>query len=219
MDTPKHVSKGTASELEKACGHERVGKKARSTSRTQWETDQLWNVFQVLRTSQLFLSEHVDDIKTVAKTEKLGHVWKVLRKEIDLEDSTLLLNQVFFAPKREAESDHHAVQAKTDLFRRITTTKVTNGKQDTHTQISLIRSLRGVTAWKHTPKHVSKGTASLLARGCSTEQQSWHPSVLKLFSIACTWPDLGDLIYFGRSTCWHNQSPKGSNVGATYWRE
>ena len=41
-----------------------------------------------------------------------------MRKDIDLEDPTFLLNQVCcFFTQREAEVDHETVQSKTDLFR------------------------------------------------------------------------------------------------------
>ena len=63
------------------------------------------------------LSQFVDDMKDG---------WKetgVLRKEIDLE------SDAFAEQVREAEVDHHAVQATADLFRIITTTDVTDKKQ------------------------------------------------------------------------------------------
>ena len=58
----------------------------------------------------------------------LGPMWTNLRKDIDLEDPTFLLNQVCWGfTQREAEVDHETVQSKADLYRRITTAEVTNG--------------------------------------------------------------------------------------------
>ena len=70
----------------------------------------------------------------------------IVRKDIDLGDTTFLLNQVFCGCiPRESEVDHHIVQAKPDLFRRITTTEVTVEKK-AQVQISLNGSQRG---WNH----------------------------------------------------------------------
>ena len=72
------------------------------------------------------------------------NLWKFLRKEIDPEDPTPLLNQLHLGcTQREAEVDHHAVQAKAHLFRRFTTTAA-------FTSLSADQ-MRGVTTWNHTP--------------------------------------------------------------------
>ena len=44
----------------------------------------------------------------------------------------------------------------------------------------------------------------------STVQDSWHQLVHRVFCNACTWPEVEDLMYFGRSTCWPEQSPTGT---------
>ena len=69
------------------------------------------------------------DIKNVGQEEHVGPIWRDLRQEIDLEVPSYLLNQVFLGcSQQEAEVDHHAVQAKADRFRRLTTTSVTDEK-------------------------------------------------------------------------------------------
>ena len=92
----------------------------------------------------------------------------------------------------------------------------------------------GVTTWKNTPKHVSKCTdrelagksvsALMLAETpCMVHhqflpqvffqkivQEKWHQFVLGSDERACVRPELEHVIYFGRSTCWHDQSPNGT---------
>ena len=43
--------------------------------------------------------------------------------------------------------------------------------------------------------------------------------VLRSRNIACIWPDLEDLIYGGRPTCWHGQSPSGTKLVANDWHD
>ena len=86
----------------------------------------------------------------VRKNEMWDLCGKIQRKEVDLEDPTPLLNEIFFGcTQREAEVDHHAVQAKADLFRRITSTEVTDEKKET--------TSRPITAWSYdTERHAEK---------------------------------------------------------------
>ena len=57
----------------------------------------------------------------------MGLMWTILRKDDDLEEPTPSWNQVYVGfTQGEAEVDNHVVQANVDLFRRITTTEVTN---------------------------------------------------------------------------------------------
>ena len=60
------------------------------------------------------------------------NVWNILRKDIDLEDPTSLLTKVCLGwSQRSSEVDREAFQSKAVLFRRITTTEVTEEKQST----------------------------------------------------------------------------------------
>ena len=73
----------------------------------------------------------------VGKKHTLGPVWESLRQDIDLEDPTPLLIRVYLGcTQREAEVDHAAVQAETNLSRRLTTDKVTNEMRITRKNIS-----------------------------------------------------------------------------------
>ena len=81
----------------------------------------------------------------VVEKENAGPMWKMLRKAIDLADSTPLLIRVYVGCiQRDAEVDHRAVQAEADLFRRNTTTEVTSEKQNQQ-QIPRKQSPRAAT--------------------------------------------------------------------------
>ena len=62
-----------------------------------WEKIQIGNVFFVHREKGLFLSVYVDDIKLAGKKQNLDPMWKVLNKEVDLEEPTSFLDHVFLA--------------------------------------------------------------------------------------------------------------------------
>ena len=88
--------------------------------------------------------------------------------------------------------------------------------RQTETQTFLKRSKLEVVIWKCTPTNVSKGTVTLQGKAYGHESRrkhrawmviSFHPMVLtfgrelgrcvlRSFYNACTWPALGDLIYF-----------------------
>ena len=79
------------------------------------------------------------------RQRKLGLMWKSLRKDVDLEYPTTWLDQVFVGcTQRETEVHQHAVQAKADLFGRITTTQVTSEER---TEVTI--SSQSITAWSH----------------------------------------------------------------------
>ena len=75
----------------------------------------------------------------VGKTEKIG-------TDVDiLEYPTPRVDQVFMGcTQRETEVHQHAVQAKADLFGRITTTQVTSEEQNRSNNFS-----QSITAWSH----------------------------------------------------------------------
>ena len=136
--------------------------------------------------NQLFLFVCVDDMKMVGNKDKVGPMWEILRKDIDLEEPTPAESKyVWGCTHRNAEADHPTVQAKTDLFRRITTTGVTDEKQNKHDN-PLSRSPHGVVAWQHTTKSAPRGIASLLGKAyrhaSRREHRTWmvihfHPMV------------------------------------------
>ena len=54
-----------------------------------------WECLHIHRTSQLFLSEDVDDITMGGTKEYVGPIWKSLQRESGLNDPTPLLNQLY----------------------------------------------------------------------------------------------------------------------------
>ena len=82
-----------------------------------------------------------------------------------------------------------------DLFRRITTTEVTNEKRNqVSISLALNRSQRGVMTWKETLKNLSQGAATLLEKAYRhesqsetpcVEQENWHRCALKLYFFKC----------------------------------
>ena len=47
------------------------------------------------RAKGLFLSVYVDDIKMAGKTENMKPTWKILMKDVDLEEPTSFLDHVY----------------------------------------------------------------------------------------------------------------------------
>ena len=71
---------------------------------------------------------YVDDFKMVGKSENAGPMWKTLRRRMDLEPSTPLVDQVYLGcNQRDAEIDEELISTKAELFKRITTTSVSAG--------------------------------------------------------------------------------------------
>ena len=50
-------------------------------------------------------------------------------------------------------------------------------------------------------------------------QENRHRCVLISYFNVSNGPELEDLIYFGRSTCWHDQSPRRTKLVAKDWRD
>ena len=88
----------------------------------------------------------MDDINTVGKKENLEPMWKTpaKRDRLGISDFFAESSVLGVAPREELEVDHHAVQAKADLFRRIPTTEVTD-ETPNKKQIPLNRSTRAVS--------------------------------------------------------------------------
>ena len=122
------------------------------------------------RKSQLFFSVYADDIKMAGERkiererEHLALMWTILRRGIDLEVPTPLLNQMYLVvTQRDAEVDHHAVKAQADPLRRISTTVVTHERQNKNNN-----SCQPTTAWSYDieghAENVSKGVTRFLGK-------------------------------------------------------
>ena len=58
----------------------------------EWEKIPNWECLFVHREKELFLSVYVDDIKRAGKKQNIDPMWKVLKKEVDVEEPTSFLD-------------------------------------------------------------------------------------------------------------------------------
>ena len=92
----------------------------------------------------LFLSAFVDDAKMDGRKQNMDSMWKTRHKEVNLEDPTPLIDPLYLGcTERDAKVDPQAVQSKTELFKKLTTTKEADEKDETNENICWKRSLLG----------------------------------------------------------------------------
>ena len=60
-----------------------------------WRKVPNWECLSVNREKGLFLSVYVDDIKLAGKKQNSGPTWKILLKDVDLEEPTSFLDHVY----------------------------------------------------------------------------------------------------------------------------
>ena len=190
------------------------------------------DVLTSIEKSSLFLSAYEDDTKMVGMTEIIGPMSNILRRYIDLDGPALLLTPMSFgdAPREKQKfktmlhKQKQTCSEKSQPLRR-------RRRNKTKENILLDRSQRGVATWaEEMPKHVSTGTASLLNKKVSKVKPAGIPcmsdhqcfplrlqqcrrtgtlSVRRWFEDACSWPELVDQMYYGRSrsvTKWNRAS-------------
>ena len=69
----------------------------------------------------LFLPVYVDEIKMIGKKQNMDPMWKILQIEIDIENPTPSIDQVYLScTQREAKVDPRAVHSKNELFNKLT---------------------------------------------------------------------------------------------------
>ena len=59
-----------------------------------WEKVSNWECLFVHRQKGLFLSVYVDDIKLAGKEQNINPMWKILMKDVDLEEPTSFVDNV-----------------------------------------------------------------------------------------------------------------------------
>ena len=111
----------------------------------------------------------------VGKKQNMGSMWNILRKESDLGDPTPSIDQVYLGcSEREAKVDLQAIQSKTELFKKITTTREAEEKHQTKGTYSLEK----ITARRHDMEgHAEKcldGCCELAKKDVSCLQQVQH---------------------------------------------
>ena len=91
-------------------------------AKLKWEKIPGWECLYVHKEQQLFLSVYVDDFKMVGKGESSPNMWKLIRKDIDLEPETELSENVYLGyNQRQAKPELHRLKEKNDLFKKLTT--------------------------------------------------------------------------------------------------
>ena len=82
-----------------------------------WEKIPNWECLFVHREKGLFLSVYLDDIKLAGKKQNLDPMWKVLNKEVDLEEPTSFLDHVFLGcSQRQCEISKDTVDNYRTMF-------------------------------------------------------------------------------------------------------
>ena len=82
-----------------------------------WEKIPNWECLFVHREKGLFLSVYVDDIKLSGKKQNLDPMWKVLNKEVDLEEPTSFLDHVYLGgTRRKCEVSQDIVDNYRTMF-------------------------------------------------------------------------------------------------------
>ena len=163
---PQQWDDWSARPLRPPTGRMAVGRKTRSSSRTKFgKRHRLWNVFMS--------SEHRNCFCPYLWTTKNGRKWRIFwdlcgkffEKDIEPGRSDPLLHHLSLGcVERDAQVDPHAVQVKSDLFRRVTT-EVTREEQQKWNYLYNQSSYRAMT-WKVIRESASGGTASLLDKVC-----------------------------------------------------
>ena len=82
-----------------------------------WDKIPNWECFFVHCEKGLFLSVYVDDIKLAGKKQNLDPMWKVLNKEVDLEEPTSFLDHVYLGcTQRQCEVSKDIVDNYRTMF-------------------------------------------------------------------------------------------------------
>ena len=133
------------------------------------------------------------------------YMWKTRQKEVDLQDPTPLIDQVCLGcTDWDAKVHPQAVQSKTEVFKKLTTTR----KSDEEDQTEEKHWLEKITDWcfdmeGHAEKCVDRHCECAKKNVSSFQQLATpciddHPIPLRLCSNECIWPEVDDHIYCGQ---------------------
>ena len=81
-----------------------------------WEKVPIWECLFVHRQKGLFLSVYVDDIKLAGKKQNIDPMWKLLNKEVDLEEPTFLDHVYLGCTQRPCEINKDIVDNYRTMF-------------------------------------------------------------------------------------------------------
>ena len=97
-----------------------------------WAKVPYWECLFVHRAKRLFLSVYVDDLKLSGKNENINPMWKVLNKEVDVEEPTSFLDPVCLGCiHRHRETRKHVV----DNYRTMFESRISGGAPEKTTML------------------------------------------------------------------------------------
>ena len=101
-----------------------------------------WECLFVHREKGLFLSVYVDDIKLAGKKQNLDPMWKLLNKEVDLEEPTSILDHVYLGcTQSKCEISKDIV----DNYRTMFESRISAGRVK---KLPFLQNLR-ISSWSH----------------------------------------------------------------------
>ena len=124
-----------------------------------WEKVPTWECVFVNREKGLFSSVYVDDIKLAGRKQNINPTWKILMKDIDLEESTSFLDHVYLGcTQRECQISKDIVDSDISMFESRISAGATEKCQKQKLLGNLMpkRYLHGPTTWKVMQRNVWK---------------------------------------------------------------
>ena len=107
-----------------------------------WEKVSNWECLFVHREKGLFLSLYVDDIKLAGKKQNLDPMWKLLNKEVDLEEPTSFFDHVYLGcTQRQCEISKNTV----DNYRTMFESRISAGGVE---KLPFLQNLR-ISSWSY----------------------------------------------------------------------
>ena len=138
----------------------------------------------VNRAKGLFLSVYVDDINLAGKTENIKPTWKMLMKDVDLEEPTSFLGHVYLGcTQRECTISNEIVTSYRDMFEaKISAGTRKNYPQELQGDLMQKSYLLGPTTWKVMQRNVWIHIANLRIKLLSNYTKSQHHAWMTIHS-------------------------------------
>ena len=122
-----------------------------------WEKVSNWECLFVHREKGLFLSVYVDDINWLGRNKIYYPMWKILNKEVSLEEPTSFLDRVCLGcTQRKCETSMDIA----DSYRTMFASRISAGGTQKLPSLEAPRFLRGPSIWKVMPKSVWNAVAN-----------------------------------------------------------
>ena len=127
-----------------------------------------WECIYYRRKEQLFLNVYADDFKMVGKSENIKPMWESLRKVLDLDPETDLVDHVYLGCTQvNHKPSREVVESKQKFFAQLMSKKGSEPKEGG--EIDLISFAYAFSGWKVPPATAGE---------TKPEETYVHPSVL-----------------------------------------